>query len=293
MVKPESFNECFEKWVRAMVPNLEGKTIALDGKTVRSTAKMSDYKHPLHIVSAQIADLGITLSQEAVEDKENEIPCVRRMLELLEITGCMVVADALHCQKETAAVVVEQKADYLLSVKGNQGTLHADIKEYVQDSALRKDMNTARTAEKNGGRYEVREAFITDDVDWLYAKKEWAGLASIGAIRRQFSCKDKTSDEWSYYISSRKLSAEELLKHARLEWSVESMHWLLDVHFREDFCMVREKRTQQNLNMIRKIVINSLRLYKDAHKSKAAFSHFMFECMMEPRRILDFCATDP
>jgi predicted transposase YbfD/YdcC len=158
LVKPESFTACFEKWVRGRVPDLEGKTVALDGKTVRSTAKMSGYAHPLHIVSAQIADLGITLSQRTVEDKQNEIPCVRGMLELLELKGYMVVADALHCQKETAAVIIEQKANYLLDVKGNQGTLQADIGDYVRDEALRKGMERAASSEKNGGRYEKWEA---------------------------------------------------------------------------------------------------------------------------------------
>ncbi len=127
--------------------------------------------------------------------------------------------------------------------------------------------------------------------DWLYGK-EARGISCIGAINTQFDSGCGKSDEWHrgtkvpHYISSKKLTAKELLTYAWLEWSVETMHWLLDVHFGEDFCRVLEQRTQENLNIIRKIVINALRMYKNSHNSKAAFSHLMLDCMIEPKRIL-------
>jgi len=287
LIKPESFNECFTKWVMSSL-KISGCTLSFDGKTVCSTAKMNAYKNPLHIVSAQIAQHGITLGQKAVDGKSNEIPAARELIEMLDISGCMIVADAMHCQKETAKAIVAGQADYLLSVKDNQPTLKQDIEDYVQDSSLMNGMNKSVKIEKNRNRIEKRTAFVTDDISWLFGKDEWSGLVCIGAIHTEFKTKNGTSSEWHYYISSRNLTAEELLSHARMEWSVEVMHWLLDVHFGEDLCRVIEQRTQENLNIIRKIVLNILRDYKNSSGSKAAFTHMMLDCMIEPERILDF-----
>ena len=288
LISPKSLNECFIKWVQSLASDsLEGYTLSFDGKTIRSTGKMSKYNSPMHIVSAHIAELGITFGQETVYDKSNEIPAMRNLLDLLSIEGCVIVADALHCQKETAKAIVEKKADYVLSVKDNQPTLKQDIADYIQDPTLRKTMNSHKTVEKNRGRIESRTAFTTTDIDWLYGKSDWAKLACIGSINTQVTTSKGTTDEWHYYISSRKLAADELLKHARLEWSVESMHWLLDVHFGEDFCRVEDKHVQQNLNMVRKIVLNSLRRFKDNSNSKRPFSKIMLDCMLEPLEILN------
>ena len=143
-----------------------------------------------------------------------------------------------------------------MSVTDNQSALKKDIQEYVQDDTLRKSMDTARTREKNGGRIEKRSAFVTGEIDRLSSKSEWRNLACIGAIHRECEYRGKTSSEWRYYIFSRKLTAEELLKHARMEWSVETMHWLLDVHFGEDFCRIEDEGAQQVLNAVRKIALN-------------------------------------
>jgi predicted transposase YbfD/YdcC len=283
LVIPESFNRCFIEWVKSFIPeDAKGMTVSFDGKTVRSTCKMNKYENPLHIVSAYIAELGITFGQQAVYDKSNEIPAVRKLIEMLNLEGCMVVADALNCQKETAKVIVDGKADYLLNVKDNHPELKQNIEDYIQDDDLRKTMSTFETLEKNGGRIERRTGFATDDVNWLFGKDEWASLSCIGAVRTQFTTSKGTSDEWHYYISSRKLTAEELLKHARLEWSVESMHWLLDVHFGEDFCRVEDKDVQKNLNIIRKTVLNCIKRYKANTQSKHPLSKIMLDCLLEP-----------
>jgi len=244
------------------------------------------YENPMHIVSAQIAELGITFGQQTVEGKSNEIPAVRELLELLEIEGCIVVADALNCQKDTAKAIVNRKADYLLSVKDNQQTLKQDIEDYVQDDSLRRGMDTFTTCEKKSGRIERRIAFSTCDIDWLYGKEEWAELSCIGAVNTQFTTKNGKTNEWHYYISSRRLTAKELLNHARLEWSVETMHWLLDVHFHEDFCRVEDENVQQNLNIIRKVALNSIKLHKEKSESKRPISKIMFDCLLEPVNML-------
>ena len=287
LIKTDSLNQCFMNWVQSFLPEgVKGLTLSLDGKTIRSTGKMGKYNSPLHIVSAQIAELGITFGQQTVEGKTNEIPAVQELLDILQIEGCIIVADALNCQKKTAKSIIDGKADYLLSVKDNQETLKNDIEDYVQDDSLRKTMDTYSSCEKNRGRLEHRTAFSTCDIQWLYNKENWEGLVCIGAVNTIVTTKKGTTDEWHYYISSRRLSAEELLQHARLEWSVETMHWLLDVHFMEDFCRVEDENIQQSLNIIRKIVLNSIKTFKKKTKSKRPISKIMLDCLLESDNIL-------
>ena len=287
LIEVKSLSLCLMKWAQSLMPSgKEGKTIAFDGKTVRSTGKMYKYTSPLHIVSAHIAELGITIAGQKVEEKSNEIPAVRELIGLLDVKGCIIVADAMHCQKETAKVIVEKNADYLFNVKDNQQMLKKDIADYAQDEDLRKTMDTFSTTEKNGGRIEVRNGFVTHDIDWLADKGDWKSICCIGAINRQITYKGKTSDEWHYYISSRQLTAEELVKHARLEWSIESMHWLLDVHFGEDFCRIEDETVQQVLNVIRKIALNCVRTYKSKSGSKLPLSRIMFSSLLNCEKML-------
>jgi predicted transposase YbfD/YdcC len=210
----------------------------------------------------------------------------------LDIEGCLVVADALNCQKDTAKAIIKGKADYLLNVKDNQPTLKEDIKDYIQDDSLRATMDTHETIEKNRDRLERRTAYATTDVEWLYSRPHWTQLSCIGAVHTQFTTKSGTTDEWHYFISSRKLTAEELLRHARLEWSVESMHWLLDVHFKEDFCRVEDENVQQNLNIIRKIALNTIKRFKAKAKLKRPLSKIMFDCLLDTQSLLSLLASD-
>lgn len=283
LVKPASLSRCLMKWAEKKLPeDRKGVSVSVDGKTIRSTGKMDSYDSPLHIVSAQLCELGITLASKSVDGKSNEIPAVQELLKELDISGCMIVADALNCQKKTAKTVVSGKGDYLLSVKGNQETLEADIADYVQDPCLRKTMDTSIQKEKNRGRIETRTAFATDDIAWLSSRQAWPSLCCIGAIHTEIEEKAKKTSEWHYYISSRKLTALELLHHARMEWTVESMHWLLDVHFGEDFCRIEDKTVQQNLNILRKFALSIIKTFKQKNSSKRPLSHIMFNCLLDP-----------
>ena len=299
LVTPESLNLCMKNWVKRIVPGLAEKieaeekkskkktqlTVAIDGKEVRSTEKMDKYDSPLHIVSAQIGELGLTLAQEAVDGKSNEIPAVQKLIKSLEISGCIVVADALNCQIDTAQAVLDGHADYLLSAKDNQLSLKEDIKDYVTDEKLRSKMDTFTSKDCGHGRTEIRTAYTTDDVSWQPGGREWPGLKCIGAIQTHFESKNGTSEEWHFYISSRKLTAEELIHHARKEWSVETMHWLLDVHFREDSCRIQSRNAKQNMNMLRKFALNIVRIHKAATSSKSALNGIMFQCLMNPSKL--------
>ncbi len=288
LVEPESLNRCFNEWVKSMMPeSVEGMTVSIDGKTIRSTEKMESYDSPLHIVSAQVSELGMTFAQKSVEGRSNEIPAVQKLLEELDISGCIIVADALNCQKNTAEAAVSGGADYVLSVKDNQPCLKQDIADYVGDAVLRGTMDTASRTEKNRDRIEKRSAFVTEEIEWLTGREEWAGLSCIGAVHTEFETKKGKTEEWHYYISSRRLTASELLHHARMEWSVETMHWLLDVHFGEDYCRVEDRNIQQNLNMLRKAALNLIKRYKERADSKRSISKIMFDCLLNPYFISD------
>lgn len=286
MVKVESLSRCLNEWARQYIPEeRDGITIAIDGKTIRSTEKMKAHDRPLHIISAQLSELGITLGSKAVESKSNEIPAVRQLIEEMDIEGCLIVADALNCQKETAKAIVQGNGDYLLSVKANQPTLMQDISDYVHDESLRFEMDTVMAKEKNRDRIETRTAYITTDVSWLPAKDDWAKLACIGAIHTEFIKGDNKTDEWHYYISSRALSAKELLYHARKEWAVESMHWLLDVHFSEDYFRVINQTIQKNVNLLRKFALSIIKLFKQQTNSKKPMSQIMFDFLLNPNSL--------
>lgn len=282
IIKPESLGKCFENWVRSVMPEKADKlTVSLDGKTVCSTTGMKKYKNPLHIVSAQLSECGLTLAQRAVDGKSNEIPAVQELLKELNIKGTVVTADALNCQKETAEIIIRQGADYLLSVKDNHPNLKKDIEDFVQDEALRKTMQSVSKKEKGHGRIETRTAYVTHDIKWLEQRSEWKNLCCIGAINTVFESPEKVTNEWHYYISSAAFTPEELLHHARMEWSVEAMHWLLDVHFEEDWCRVEDIDVQQSLNIFRKCAINLIKLFKAESNSKKPISNIMLDCLLD------------
>lgn len=295
LIKTESLNRCFANWVYSFMPeNAEKMTISLDGKTICSTNRIEKMKSPLHIISAQISELGLTLAQRSTDDKSNEIPTVQELLKELNIKGHMVVADALNCQKDTAKTIIEQEADYLLCVKDNHPNLKKDMEAYIQDDILRNKMKTSYTREKNYGRIETRTAYLTDDIDWIEQKDEWKNMCCIGAIHTEFQTKKGTSSEWHYYICSCMLTAEDLLHHARMEWSVESMHWLLDVHFEEDWCLIEDKTVQQHLNIFRKAAINIINLFKSRTEIKRPISNIMLDCLIEPfdiLRVIGYCSS--
>ena len=270
------------KWAAQYLPaDRSQTTISQDGKTIRSTTGMKNIESPMHIISAQICELGITLASETVEAKSNEIPAVQALLKKLDIEGCMVVADALNCQKETAEVIIKGKGDYLLYARGNQPSLEREIADYFQDETLRKGMDSAVQKEKNRDRIETRMAYTVSDISWLFGKEKWKNLACIGAIKTEIERNGRKTEEWNYYISSRNLTATELLCHARMEWSVETMHWILDVHYSEDYCRVENKTIQQTLNMLRKFTISLIKQYKNRTASKRAMSKIMLHCLLD------------
>lgn len=270
-VDSEKFIRAFTNWMRGVVQNVEGKTIAIDGKTVCSTDKLSTDGNALHIASAIVSEYGLIIGTRACETKTGEITAFRELVDLLDVTGAVVVADALHCTRKSAEAVVDAKADYLFSVKDNTPHLKENIELYVHTEP----MESFTTIEKNGGRIETRTAYASHEIGWLDGKDTWKGLSCIGAIHTEFEKNGKTSSEWHYYISSAPLTAESLLRHARLEWGVESMHWLLDVHFNEDKTKVWDMNIQKTLNLTRKIALNLAKIFKNRTYSKLPISKIL------------------
>ena len=284
-VKPEKFTEVFVEWVSEVVQSEnKDKTIAIDGKTICSTDQRAEDGQPLHILSAIVSESKLIIGSLPCDSKISEPKIFRELVGILDISGAILVADALHCQKESAAKVVAEGGDYLFAVKENQPTLHDDIELYFQNE----EVKSHSEIEKNGGRIEKRTAYVSTDIGWLTGKKNWKNLTTIGAIHTEFVKGEKRSSEWHYYISSRKLTAQELLKHARLEWAVESMHWLLDVHFLEDRTKVWDMNVQQNLNIMRKIALNLARIYKDRFVPRSSISGVLKRNLYNIANLADF-----
>ena len=277
LLESDELNKIFMEFFSKLVGSVVGKTVSIDGKTVCSTANMKNYDSPLHIASAFVVENGITIGQLATEAKSNEIPAVRELIKLLDITGATVVADALNCQKKTAKEVIKAGADYVFSVKKNQRNLYDDISEMVDfkinDEIEKREspMEKIVKIDKGHGRIEKRTAYVSHDVEWLYNRDKWEGLQTIGAI--------KTAAETRYYISSRKLTAEQLLDITRSEWAVESMHWQLDVLWGEDVTTLHEENTQKTLNILRKTALNILKTYRNNFAPKLNIADIMRKCL--------------
>jgi predicted transposase YbfD/YdcC len=285
MIDSEALNKIFMEFFQKLVHDVYNKTISFDGKTICTTANMKKYQSPLHIASAFVVQNGITIGQLAVADKSNEIPAVQDLIKLLNIEGAIVVADALNCQKKTAEAVLGGGADYLLKKKKNHPNLYEDVSEMVDFKLNDKvelrtaPMDKSCKAEKGHGRIDKRIAYVTHEVEWLQERDEWVGLKAIGAVI--------SGNETRYYISSRKLSAADLLEFTRQEWMVESMHWQLDVLFNEDRTTLHDENAQKTLNILRKTVLNIVRTYRDKYESKRNMTDIMRKCLFDTDVLID------
>lgn len=244
------------------VTEVTGKTVAIDGKTICGSG---NEKHKAyHVVSAWVAENQITLGQLATEEKTNEITAVPELLDMIDVQGSTVTADAMSCQKSIAAKIIEKGADYVLAVKMNQRMLHEDIKLYFENE---KFAERVQTLEKDHGRIEKREYYLETDISWLIERKEWAGINSIGMVRSSVTS-TKTGEftqETRYFITSL-TDISEFADSVRKHWSIESqLHWQLDVSFREDASRARKDNSPLNLNILRKkalTLLNSANLGK-------------------------------
>jgi len=286
-VDSTKFNQVFIKWMQNVISEgVVGKTIAIDGKTVCSTDKLTPDGSVLHLASAIISQSGFVIGTQECGTKTGEINAFRELIGMLDVSGAVVVADALHCNRKSAESVIQAGADYLFSVKDNVPTLKSDIKLYVHNEPMEQCVKT----EKNGGRIETRTAYVTREIEWLDGREKWKNLSCIGAIHTEFIKGAKTTSEWHYYISSAPLNANEFLAHARLEWGVEAMHWLLDVHFAEDKTRVWNMNVQKSLNIMRKIALNLAKDYKAKTSAKFPISGILKRNLFDLNNLKQFIA---
>lgn len=254
---PDQFRGSFQRFMAQFSEQLEG-VVAIDGKVLRRSFDRASGKSALHMVSAWGSQQRLVLAQIATDAKSNEITAVPRLLRMLALKGTIVTADALNCQRGIAEQIVEQKGDYALALKGNQGTLYDDVILLLDDSEWKAD-TSAPLVEADHGRIETRTATVSTEIDWLQKQHQWPGLRAIGKVVRVRETAQKTTTETAYYLLSRVLSPERFNEVVRQHWGVEnSLHWRLDVVMNEDQDRTRMGHGPQNLAVLRHMVINAM-----------------------------------
>ena len=265
---PEKFGDGLARWTQSVRAVLGGEVVALDGKAVRRALNRG--QDPRVIVSAWATESGLLLGQRKVENKSNEITAVPELLRALELAGCIVTADALHCQKDIAKEIIEADADYVLALKGNQSSAFAEVKSFLDDAVSRNQTHLVytQTVGKEHGRHEVRRYWQTEKLEWFADRAAWEGLKSVGVVEARRTLQGRESVERRYYLSSLKADAARFARAVRGHWAVEnSLHWVLDVVFGEDQSRARSGHAAENLAATRRLAVNLLRRDKTCKRS--------------------------
>jgi predicted transposase YbfD/YdcC len=252
--------------------------IAIDGKTICGSGNAEHKAY--HVVSAFVAENQITLGEITVEEKSNEITAIPQLLDLIDVSGATVTIDAMGCQTEIAKKITNKKADYCFALKGNQTSLHEDVKLYFENLPAEQ---TTVTIEKGHGRIEKREYLLETDIDWLPRKQLWRGLSAIGAVKSTVFEKGETRAETRYFITSLS-DVNRFADSVRKHWSIENqLHWQLDVTFGEDGARARKDNSPLNLNILRK---TALTLLKDVDWGRIGLKKKMFIAALNPDKLL-------
>jgi len=259
----EQFQRCFVAWVAA-VTGAPAEVIAIDGKSLRRSAQKSRGKAAVHMVSAFAARQRLVLAQVAVAEKANEIVAIPLLLDMLAIDGAIVTIDAMGCQRAIAAKIRDKKADYLLALKGNQTSLHEDVALFVAEQKANgfQHAKTTRhqTVDGDHGRIETRTTTVIHDVEWLQKRHKWPGLASVVIVDSLREIDAKTEQETRFYISSLAAPADKIGPVVRSHWAVEnSLHWVMDMVFRDDECRLRTDHAPANFTTIKHMALNLFR----------------------------------
>ena len=264
--------------------------IMLDGKVIKSTDAIKTIETMMNIVTAY-TDTGISIGQITVDSKSNEIPAVRELIEMLNIEGTVVTADAMHCQKETAEKIVKNKGDYVLQLKANQKGFYEEVyamfdEKYINETDKECEYEIYKTQEKSHGRIETRTCYVLNEVEYFTDYiEEWKGLKKIFAVKRKIERNGKKTEEMSIYLSSKNTTAENLLSYTRKHWEIEGMHHILDVTYDEDRCKLLTKRAQENINIFRKMGISIHK--KHIKEKKQTVKSSMFNCLLNDNLLLE------
>jgi len=261
-IDPKEFGAAVAVIVEDLVTDLRGKVVAIDGKTLRGSFDRRRGKSALHVVSAWVTDLGLSLGQISVDDKSNEITAIPELLKTIDVRGATVTIDAMGCQKAISEAIVDKGADYILAVKENHPNLHVSMQVAFADVPGRKNKNINDENVTEGtahGRMERRRVRVTRNIDWIEGIDAWKGVKSIVEVERTRTVDGKTSLERSYYISSLTLGAKAIGCRIRAHWRIEnSLHWTLDVTYGEDKSRVRDRNGAANLTALRKLSASML-----------------------------------
>jgi predicted transposase YbfD/YdcC len=260
----EAFQRCFVAWVAALIGVAEG-VVAIDGKTVRRSKGAA--QRAIHMVSAFAARQRLVLGQVKVADKANEIVAIPKLLDMLAIEGAVVTIDAMGCQRAIAQKIIDKKADYILALKGNQGTLRDDVELFANEQKAKdfKDTTLSRheTTDGDHGRIETRAVTVIHDIAWLRQLHQWPGLESIVMVESTREIGDKIERETRFYVTSLALLASLIGPYIRDHWAVEnSLHWVLDMVFRDDECRLRTLNAPANFTTLKHMALNLIRRAK-------------------------------
>ena len=270
VLDPETFKKCFISWVKSLQKTL-GEVIAIDGKTLCNSRDTATDLAPIHMVSAFATEARLVLGQQKTEDKSNEITAIPKLLDLLSLKGHIITIDAIGTQKNIAKKVHEKEGDYVLALKGNQGSLNNDVRLFLEAEAqkpLSKAISdTYEHVDKGHGRIEIRRCIVSDQIDWLDQKQQWPGLKTVAMIEETREVQGKTSVERRFFISSLSANAEQIASAVRSHWLIENaLHWTLDVVFDEDQSRIRKDNAGENMAMVRHITVNMLNGAKKCFK---------------------------
>jgi len=283
-IDPEAFQACFSGWVRAISERITGEVISIDGKTLRHSYDKNKSKAAIQVVSAWASEQRLVLGQRQVDKKSNEITAIPELLQILELSGCIVTIDAMGCQKEIAQRIVEQQADYVIALKGNQGGLYEDV-QWLFEQAQATDFqgvahDFVRTVDKGHGRLEIRRCWTLSALEYLVQKPLWSGLQTIVMVERECRFAHQITTETRFFISSLPSNAVKIAQAVRSHWSIEnSLHWVLDVSFHEDNSRIRRDHAPENMALLRHFALNLLSQDKStrrgiaARRKKAAWHH--------------------
>lgn len=266
ILDPLAFGECFTRWSQALHNATNGEVIALDGKTIRHSFDTFSGQPALHMVSAWASENGLALGQVRVDSKSNEITAIPKLLEMIEVKGRIITTDAMGCQRDVAKRIIDKKGDYVFCLKGNQESLHDDVKYFFEEckAAGYEDVeyNYFESVEKDHGRIEIRRYWVVeqDAIRWLERADQWPGLSSIAAVESERMIRGKTTIETRYFISSLEGKARKLADATREHWATEnSQHYVLDVTFNEDKSRIRKDNAPENLVVLRRIALNMVK----------------------------------
>lgn len=262
---PAAFEERFVAWAKTLLGEVKASQIAIDGKSIRGSKRCGETMK--HLVGAFACEGEILLAHVPTEEKSNEITAIPELLKWLDLQGALVSIDAMGCQYKIADTIQSKEGDYLFSLKGNQSSLHDDVIEVYKNTPKTIKVESSELAtEKGHGRIEQRISRVITDVSWLKERhKNWSSIATLIEIESTRILKDKESTEKRYYISSRKMTADEAFIAVRKHWFIENKnHYVLDVSFGEDACQISKGNASENIAILRRITLNMLKQMKES-----------------------------